>query len=73
MCYWICFRKLHAEHSFGVKLHGAKQSNIGFTIYINKTKPIEGILSPTGKILKITGANSLKGKHWDDLAKELVQ
>ena len=67
-----------------VKLHGKQQSNIGFNIYIHNKglsdgdfsdtgKVIKGILSPTGKILKIKGTNSLRGKHWDDLTKELVQ
>lgn len=61
-----------------IKLHGKQQSNVGFTIGIGEDKAIKGILSPTGKILKIkginiSGVNSLRGKHWDDLAKELVQ
>ena len=63
-----------------------EKSNIGFYISSrlvdseitngeNKFKVIQGVLSATGEILKIEGANAdaLVGKKWDDLAKLIVK
>ena len=63
-----------------------EKSNIGFYISSrlvdsettngeNKFKVIQGVLSATGEILKIEGANAdtLVGKNWDDLSKLIVK
>ena len=57
-----------------------KESNIGFTLSVNvingesKSKIIQGILSATGKILKIEGVNAddFIGKQWDELSNLMV-
>jgi hypothetical protein len=68
-----------------VKLHDG-ESNIGFIIETSliegdstdKTFFVKGILSATGKILEIEeivggNADSLVGKHWDELANLIVK
>jgi hypothetical protein len=65
-----------------VQLHD-KESNISFAIQSSladsatsdRSVLITGILSATGRILKIEGANAdaLVGKHWDELSKLIVK
>ena len=58
------------------QLHDRK-SNISFAIEVfngDKSRIVSGILSSTGKILKIEGANpAMVGKQWEDLSSLIVK